>query len=71
MGDFMRLLHIVTGGGGIQFQLEAGLGLPRWRLARAGGFALDGRLHVEEHIFDVTGLIEALQALGDAFDLFF
>jgi|HubBroStandDraft_6_1064221.scaffolds.fasta_scaffold1340613_2 hypothetical protein len=71
VGDFMRLIHIVTGGGGIQFQIEAGLSLTRWRLARADAFALDGRLHVEKHMFDVSGLVEAHQALGVGFDLVF
>jgi hypothetical protein len=30
--------------------------------------ALDGRLHVEEDVFDVARLVEAHQALGERFD---
>jgi hypothetical protein len=32
---------------------------------------LSGRLHVEEHVFDVAGLVEARQALGEHFDMLF
>ena len=38
---------------------------------RAGGFALDGRLHVEEHVFDVARFVETHQAVGESFDLVF
>ena len=36
-----------------------------------GGFALEGRLHVEEHMFDVARFVEAHQALGERFDFVF
>jgi hypothetical protein len=35
----------------------------------AGGFALAGRLHLEEDVFELARLVEAHQALGAGFDL--
>jgi hypothetical protein len=35
------------------------------------GPARDGGLHVEQHVFDVAGLVEAGEALGECFDLLF
>jgi hypothetical protein len=30
-----------------------------------------GRLHVEKHMFEMTGLVEADQSLGERFDFVF
>jgi len=38
---------------------------------RAGGFAMEGRLRVEKHMFDVAGIVDADEALGVGFDLVF
>ncbi|MGP0071765.1 MAG: hypothetical protein ACLPWF_07515 [Bryobacteraceae bacterium] len=41
------------------------------RLGHTGVFALDGRLHVEKHMFDVARLVQMLESLGEAFDIVF
>jgi hypothetical protein len=37
----------------------------------AGGFALDGRLHVEEDVLDMSRLVEVRQTPGVSFDFVF
>ena len=37
----------------------------------AGGFAPEGRLHMEQHMLDVARLVEEHQTLRELFDLVF